>query len=313
MDPFIVKNQVRVSARAVQRLRRGHLWIYASDLVGEPDDAEDAIVQVSDGSGNPIGYAFYSRRSEIRLRIISRSEAPPSPEFFRTRIQNAVARRRPMNREGSARRLIFGEGDLLPAVIVDQYDRYLVLQTLSYGADSLKPFIVDSLCELVQPLGIMERNDVKARSLEGLQQIQGILYGRVPDEVEIQEDGVRFLVNMRLGQKTGFFLDQSENRKSGRMYATGRALDCFTNTGAFALHFARSCESVLAVDISADSLAMAGRNRDLNEAGNVRFDEGNVFDYLRELERTGQSFHTICLDPPAFAKNGKGLTAPERL
>ena len=312
MDPFIIKNQVRVSARAVKRLRSGHLWIYAGDVVREPDNAADAMVQVVDGSGNLLGYAFYSRHSQIRLRIISRSEAPPTPEFFRARIESAIARRSKRIHEGSACRLVFGEGDLLPGIIVDRYDRHLVLQTLSYGADALKPFLSDTLHDLLQPMGIIERNDVKARRLEGLEESQGILYGNVPDEVEIQEDGIRFLINMRLGQKTGFFLDQSENRKSGRIYATGRALDCFTNTGAFALHFARSCESVLAVDISSDSLAIAGRNRDLNKSANVRFDEGNAFDYLRELENSKRTFNTICLDPPAFAKNRKALSGARK-
>ncbi|MBN2319286.1 MAG: class I SAM-dependent rRNA methyltransferase [Acidobacteria bacterium] len=312
MDPFSIENRVQVSARAVKRLRKGHLWIYASDVAREPEGAAPAMVQVVDGAGNPLGYAFYSRHSQIRLRLISRSEDLPTPEFFRARIENAIARRRNLIREGSACRLVFGEGDLLPAVIVDRYDRHLVLQTLSYGADALKPFLADTLREILQPAGIMERNDVKARRLEGLDETQGILYGNVPDEVEIQENGIRFLVNMRLGQKTGFFLDQSRNRISGQMYASGRALDCFTNTGAFALHFARSCESVLAVDISADSLAMAKRNRDINNSVNVRFDEGNAFDYLRELESAGQSFNTICLDPPAFAKNRKALSGARK-
>jgi 23S rRNA (cytosine1962-C5)-methyltransferase len=312
VDPFIVEHRVQISARAVKRLRGGHLWIYAGDVVREPEDSNPPIVQVADGAGNFLGYAFYSRNSQIRLRIISRSEERPSPEFFRTRIENAISRRHKIFREGSACRLIFGEGDMLPAIIVDRYNRHLVLQTLSYGADALKPFLADTLRDLLQPSGILERNDVKTRALEELDETQGILYGKVPDEVEIQEDGIRFLVNLRLGQKTGFFLDQSRNRVCGRMYASGRALDCFTNTGAFALHFARSCESVLAVDVSTDSLAMAERNRDLNKSVNVRFDEGNVFDYLRGLESSGQRFNTICLDPPAFAKNRKALSGARK-
>ncbi|MBN2243530.1 MAG: class I SAM-dependent rRNA methyltransferase [Acidobacteria bacterium] len=298
---------MQINARAVQRLRSGHLWIYAGDVVREPEKTSPAIIKVEDAAGNNLGYAFYSRQSQIRLRLLSRSDTPPTAELFRTRIESAVARRRLLIREGSACRLVFGEGDMLPAVIVDRYDRYLVLQTLSFGADVLKPLIADTLRDLLKPSGIMERNDVRARALEGLEQTKGFLYGYVPEEVEIQEGGVRFLVDMRMGQKTGFFLDQSRNRISGRIYASGRALDCFTNTGAFALHFAQSCESVLAVDISADSLETAERNRDLNKAGNVRFEEGNVFDYLRDLESSGQRFNTICLDPPAFAKNRKAL------
>jgi len=312
VDPFVIKNQVQISSRAVKRLRAGHLWIYAGDILREPEGLFPAIVQVIDKAANVLGYAFYSRHSQIRLRFFSRAEEPPTPEMLRARIERAIARRGDLPGEGSACRLVFGEGDLLPAIVVDRYDKYLVLQTLSRGADTIKPFIIDTLRDLVHPTGILERNDVKARRLEGLEEIEGVLYGDVPDEVEIIEDGIRFLVNMRGGQKTGFFLDQSRNRIACRKYASGRALDCFTNTGAFALHFARSCESVLAVDISTDSLSMARRNRDLNKFENIRFDEGNVFDYLRALENSGQTFNTICLDPPALAKNRKALTGARK-
>jgi 23S rRNA (cytosine1962-C5)-methyltransferase len=276
--------------------------------VREPAGPVPAIVQVIDEAGNILGYAFYSRQSQIRLRFFSRDPEPPTPELFRTRIQNAITRRHNLLREGSACRLIFGEGDLLPAIIVDRYGDYLVLQTLSSGADVLKPLLVDILREILRPAGILERNDVKARRLEGLEEIQSILWGAVPNEVEIIEDGTRFIVDMRRGQKTGFFLDQSQNRMAARKYASGRALDCFTNTGAFALQFARNCDSVLAVDISSDSLLMARRNSELNEIRHINFEASNVFDYLRELESSGQSFNTICLDPPAFAKNRKALS-----
>jgi 23S rRNA (cytosine1962-C5)-methyltransferase len=309
VNPFIIEHQVQISPRAVGRLRQGHLWIYTGDITREPPGASPAFVRVVDKSENLLGYAFYSRNSQIRLRLFSRAEEIPTPELLRSRIEKAVARRGAPWKEGSACRLVFGEGDLLPAVIVDRYNRYLVLQTLSYGADSIKPYITDALRELVQPSGILERNDAKSRRLEGLETVQGILYGEVPEEVEIEESGVRFLVNMRAGQKTGFFLDQSRNRISCSRYAFGRALDCFTNTGAFALHLSRSCEDVLAVDISPSSLSLAKRNRDLNAFQNVHFDEANVFDYLRELENSGQSFDTICLDPPAFAKNRRSFPA----
>jgi 23S rRNA (cytosine1962-C5)-methyltransferase len=307
VDPFTIEKKVLVSTRAVQRLKSGHLWIYSGDVVREPDGEPPAMVRVADNSGNLLGFAFYSRHSQIRLRFFSRAEEPPTREVFRARIEKSIRRRRHLIESGSACRLVFGEGDLLPAVIVDRYDRHLVLQTLSSGADAFKAFIVDALRDLVQPAGILERNDAKSRRLEGLNETQGILFGDVPEEVEIVEDGIRFLVNMRRGQKTGFFLDQSRNRIACRKYAFGRALDCFTNTGAFALHFARSCESVLGVDISSDSLSAARRNRDRNNFSNVQFEEGNVFDTLRQLDGSGQLFDTVCLDPPAFAKNRKAL------
>ncbi|MGD0099230.1 MAG: class I SAM-dependent rRNA methyltransferase [Acidobacteriota bacterium] len=304
MNPFAI-DHAQISAAGVRRVRGGHLWIYAGDLQREPAEGNPAIVRVTDPAGNFVGYAFYSRKSQIRLRLFSRDPEPPSPEFFRTGILNSIARRRAIF--VSACRLVFGEGDLLPGIIIDRYGECLVLQTLSSGADALKPLLVDILREALSPAGILERNDVKARRLEGLEEIRGILWGAVPDEIEITEEGTRFAVDLLRGQKTGFFLDQSQNRIAARRYASGDALDCFTNTGGFALQFARNCRSVLAVDISSDSLLLARRNSELNGFHNVEFVEANVFDYLRELESAGRLFDTICLDPPAFAKNRKAL------
>jgi 23S rRNA (cytosine1962-C5)-methyltransferase len=307
LDPFKIDIQAQITATAVRRIRRGHLWIYAGEWEHEPADADPAIVQVVDSARNVLGYAFYSRQSQIRLRLFSRDTQPPSPEFFRARIINSINRRRAVFGTASACRLIFGEGDLLPGIIVDRYGDYLVLQTLSSSADALKPMLVDFLKDSVRPKGILERNDVKVRRLEGLEEVRSVLWGTVPDEIEIAEDGVRFVVDLQHGQKTGFFLDQRENRILARKYASGTALDCFTNTGAFALQFAGRCESVLGVDVSPDSLALARRNCALNGFSNVDFVEGNVFDFLRNLESEGRTFNIICLDPPAFAKNRKAL------
>jgi 23S rRNA (cytosine1962-C5)-methyltransferase len=307
LNRFTINVQAQITATAVRRIRQGHLWIYAGEWENEPADAEAAIVQVVDTARNVLGYAFYSRQSQIRLRLFSRDTQPPSPEFFRARIMKSINRRRATFGTASACRLIFGEGDLLPGIIVDRYDEYLILQTLSSGAETLKSLLVDVLREAVQPKGILERNDAKVRRLEGLEEIRGVLWGTVPDEIEIAEDGIRFIVDLQRGQKTGFFLDQSQNRIAARRYAAGMALDCFTNTGAFALQFAPHCKSVLGVDISADSLALARRNCELNGFSNVDFIERNAFDFLREMESQGQTFDTICLDPPAFAKNRKAL------
>lgn len=308
MDPFIINSQAQVTAAAVRRLRRGHLWVYSGEMQSEPSVSGQApaIVQVIGPAGNFLGYAFYSRQSQIRLRLFSREQDAPSDELLRTRITRSIERRRFLMGSGSACRLIFGEGDLLPGIIVDRYGEYLVIQTLSSGADALKLWIVEILDKELQPAGILERNDVKARRLEGLEEVQGVLSGTVPDQVEIVESDTRYLIDLRRGQKTGFFLDQSENRVAAK-HVSGQALDCFTNTGAFALQFARRCESVLAVDISSDSLDQARRNCELNEIKNVDFQLGNVFDFLRELETAGRAFDVVCLDPPAFAKNRKSL------
>jgi 23S rRNA (cytosine1962-C5)-methyltransferase len=307
LDLFAVNHQVRINPSAVRRLRRGHLWVYAGDIIREPAEGNPPIIQVADSAGNVLGYAFYSRKSQIRLRLLSRDLNPPSPDFFRARVLDSIARRQTLFKEASACRLVFGEGDLLPGIIVDRYGDCLVLQTLASGAEALKPLLVDILIETLRPLGILERNDVKARYLEGLDEVRGVLWGTVPDEIEISEGGNRFAVDLIRGQKTGFFLDQSQNRIEAGKYASGQALDCFTNTGAFALQFSRKCENVLAVDISPESLAVARRNSSLNGVRNIEFAMGNAFDVLRELESSGRSFSTICLDPPAFAKNRKAL------
>ena len=289
-------------------MRNGHLWIYAGDIVRAPS-LPAPVVRVCDGARNTLGYALYSPDSQIRLRMLSRDARPPDAAFLKHRLRLSIERRGGQFPEEGARRMVFGEADLLPSVVVDRYADYLVLQTLSRGADSLKGMLADGLRDLTNPKGILERNDIKARRLEGLPESSGILWGSVPQQVRIVEDGIRFWVDLHRGQKTGFFLDQSENRIAAARYSFGHCLDCFTNTGAFALHFARACKSVVGVDVSTDSLAQARRNSYLNEMRNLDFREGNVFDFLREQERAGKKFDTICLDPPAFAKNRSALPA----
>lgn len=307
MNIFKIEHQAQIKAAAVRRVRRGHLWIYAGEIEQEPANSDPPIVRVVDSARNVLGYAFYSRQSQIRLRLFSRSSEAPSMDFFRSRILDSVQRRHMESAAHSAYRLVFGEGDLLPGIIVDRYNDYLVLQTLSRGAEALKPLLVEILGETLKTKGILERNDARVRRLEGLEEIRGVLWGTVPDEIEIIENGIRFIIDLRQGQKTGFFLDQRENRQAASRYASGRVLDCFTNTGAFALQFAPHSESVLGLDISADSLALAHRSRELNGFHNVDFVEGNAFDFLREKESEGETFDLICLDPPAFAKNRKAL------
>ena len=288
----------------MKNIRRGYLWVYAGDVLSEPENTDPVFVHMLDRAGNGLGFAFYSRSSQIRLRVFSREGEPPTPELLRMRLAASVARRGVFE-ENAARRLIFGESDLLPGVVADLYGDILALQTLSRGADAIKPRIVEILREIVKPAGILERNDVRARLFEGLDDKRGVLWGRVPDEVEIMENGVRFIVDPLNGQKTGFFLDQRENRAVSEKIAHGKTLDCFTNSGGFALHFARRASTVLAVDISDDAIRQAERNRQINGLDNVDFHQANVFDFLRELERAGENFDTICLDPPAFAKNRK--------
>jgi len=296
-------NSITVTQRGVERARAGHLWIYRSDVRSDADAQGGTIVRVMDERKRYVGQALYSDRSEISLRLLTLHDEPIDREWWRARLRAAMLRREQYRQGTNAYRLIYSEGDLLPSLIVDVYDRVLVLQTLSQGMDALKEMLVELLVEELHPRAIVERNDVRVRELEGLELRTGLLYGDVPEELEIVQDGVRFLVSPLGGQKTGSFLDQRENRLAARSIARGRALDCFTFNGAFALHLATVCESVLGLDVSGEAVNAARRNGELNRTSNVEFREANVFDALRELEQSNDRFDTIVLDPPAFAKN----------
>lgn len=296
-------NEVTVNKRGADRIRHGHLWIYRSDVLDAEDAKGGLVVVVRDQNRNFIGQAFYSDSSQIALRFLTQTDEPVDREWWRRRIRDAAARRAGIGSATNAYRLVYSEGDLLPSIIIDRYDDVLVLQTLSQGSERIKPLLAELLVEQFTPRAVVERNDVRVRQHEGLELIAGTLYGEAPEEFEILQDGIRFNVSPLSGQKTGSFLDQRENRIAARAVAHGRALDCFTFSGAFALHLAGVCDSVLGIDISAEAIEAASNNAELNNATNVEFREANVFDALREMEAAGERFDTIVLDPPAFAKN----------
>ena len=305
---------VKVNKRGADRVRHGHLWIYRSDVV-EVDAEGGAIVRVTDERGNFVGQALFSDRSQIALRFLTQANEEIDRDWWRRRISEAAARRH-ISPDTNAYRLIYSEGDLLPSFIVDRYDDVLVVQTLSQGADRVKPLVIEILIEEFKPRAVIERNDARVRELEGLPSIAATVYGEAPAELEIMQHGLRFYVEPLGGQKTGSFLDQRENRLAARAAAQTtnkrRALDCFTFNGAFALHLASVCEHVTGIDISADAVATAKRNADLNGLSNVEFREANVFDALREMESSGERFDVIVLDPPAFAKNRASLKSALR-
>ena len=300
---------VKVNKRGADRVRHGHLWIYRSDVV-EVAAAGGSVVKVTDERGNAIGQALFSDASQITLRFLTQSSETVDREWWRRRIREAAGRRN-IPPDTNAYRVIYSEGDLLPSLIVDRYDDVLVLQTLSQGTDALKSLLIEILIEELNPRAVIERNDVRVRELEGLPLIAATVYGDVPTELEIVQHGLRFFVEPLGGQKTGSFLDQRENRLAARHAAQTtnkvRALDCFTFNGAFALHLASICETVIGVDISSEAIATAARNAERNGFTNVSFREANVFDMLRELESAGERFDVIVLDPPAFAKNRASL------
>jgi 23S rRNA (cytosine1962-C5)-methyltransferase len=291
-----------ITRRGAERARRGHLWIYRTD-VRAGTAAGGSVVSVRDERGRFVARALYSDRSEIALRLLTSREETVDREWWRARLRAAAARRAGLEREADAFRLVYSEGDLLPSLIVDRYGEVLVVQTLSQGTDALKGMLTELLAEEFAPRSIVERNDVRVRALEGLEMKAGLLYGEEPGEIEVSQHGTRFRVAPLGGQKTGAFLDQRENYGAARRHARGRALDCFTFNGGFALSIAPACESVLGLDVSAGAVEAARSNAALNEAANVQFREANVFDALRELEAAGERFQTVVLDPPAFAKN----------
>lgn len=293
---------ISISPRGEERIRNGHPWIYRSDVV-EVDAAGGDTVRVTSARGRPIGYALYSDRSEIAIRLLTRQDEAPTIETWRERIAAAIAYRATLRIDATTYRLVHGEGDRLPSLIVDRYGDYLVVQTLSQGSDRMLPQIVDLLVSIAQPAGILARNDPKVRALEGLEQKVEVLYGTVPESIEVREGRVSYEVDPYRGQKTGLFLDQRENREAAARYARGRLLDAFSYNGGFGLALAPLCDRVLAVDISEEAVARIGANAARNGLKNVEARAMNVFDELRELERGGERFDTIVLDPPAFAKN----------
>ena len=327
--------EITISKRAARRIRNGHLWVYKSDLRELRDADGGAIVSVFDEANNFVGQAIYSDASEIALRFLTTRREEIDREWWRVRLRACAQRRARIAKKTNAYRLIYSEGDLLPSLIVDVYDGNFVLQTLSQGMDRLQSEIVEVLIEEFKPRSILERNDARVREFEGLELRKGVVYVSEPGaiatgsgadadgsgvkshapidplaivrgtdtEIEINQHGVRFIVSPLASQKTGAFLDQRENYLAAAEVAHGRALDCFTFNGGFALHLARSCESVLGVDISEDAIAGARRNAEFTQIRNVEFRAANVFDALREMEAAGERFDTIVLDPPAFTKS----------
>jgi 23S rRNA (cytosine1962-C5)-methyltransferase len=301
-----------VSAKGARRWDAGHPWIYRSDVLTRPD-GEAGAVRVTDQRGKPLGVALWSPRSEISLRLIDRDpDATLDATWWHTKIERALARRAGLDGHASAYRLIHGEGDGLPSLVVDRYDRWLVVQLMSAGLERFRREIVEALQALQRPEGILARNDVPLRAKEGLETNVELLHGSVPDEIEVHEHGIRYLAAPWRGQKTGAFLDQRENRALAGRVAKGTALDCFSYHGSFALHLAARATHVTALDASAHALTRAEENFRRNGFANGTFVEANAFEYLKMRERERARFDTIVLDPPAFAKTRPALSGALR-
>jgi 23S rRNA (cytosine1962-C5)-methyltransferase len=307
----VAEASVVISARGIERLRSGHLWVYRSDVRSAQSEA-GAVVRITDERGRFHGRAFYSDKSQIAVRLLTRADVAIDRAFFTARIRDAAAYRKIVVENTDAFRLVYGEADHLPSLVVDRYGDYLVMQTLSQTTDRLKDLFVQILVELFSPKGVLERNDPKVRLLEGLEQRVGVLDGEVPEEIVAKENGIAFAYDLRKGQKTGSFLDQRENHQAARRYASGEVLDCFSYQGGFALTVAGNCEHVEATDMAPAAIEAARRNQKLNAIENVTFREGNSFDILKEYDEVGRRFQMVILDPPAFAKNRDSLPAAQR-
>ena len=291
---------------------RGHPWIYRSDVI-TPPAVPPGVVDVQDARARRIGIALWSPASEISLRLLARdTDAIVDAAWWRAAIARAVRRRAELAGHATAFRLIHGEGDGLPSLIVDRYDRWLVVQLMSAGLEAVRETVVAALLEITGAEGILARNDAALRTREDLPRETVLLHGSVPTTITVDEHGVRYLAAPWTGQKTGAFLDQRENRALVGRVARGRALDCFSYHGSFALHLAQRADSVLALDISGAALERARENVTLNGFTNVETREANAFDYLRDAERSGERFDTIVLDPPAFAKTRAALDGAVR-
>jgi 23S rRNA (cytosine1962-C5)-methyltransferase len=296
-----------VSARGARRWDSGHPWIFRSDVVSPPD-CDAGVIEVRDQRGRPLGVALWRPRSEISLRLLDRDPgATIDRAWWKERIGAADARRSTLAARTNAWRIVHGEGDGLPSLVVDRYGDHIVTQLSSAGVEACRADIVAALTDLFAPAGILARNDAGSREREGLPRETALLYGNVPQEIEVDEYGVKYLAAPWTGQKTGAFLDQRENRHLIGQLARGAALDCFSYHGSFALHVAHNAEKVVALDASGPALGRAAENAQLNGLHNIDFVVADAFDFLRERERDGTRYDTIVLDPPAFAKNKPSL------
>ena len=287
-----------------KRIVAGHPWVFANEVARiEGKDKNGSLATVYDFNGRYIGKGYINHLSKILVRIFIRDDSVPDYEYYKNAISKANDYRLKLGFKNSYR-VVFGESDNLPALIVDKYDDILSVQFLSLGIDKNKDLIIRALIEIFNPKGIYERSDVAVREKEGLPLFKGKIYGDFNTKIVIEENGLKMIVDVENGQKTGYFLDQKENRFALRKYASGDVLDCFCNVGGFALNAAAAgAKNVIALDISQSALDTVAENANLNRLTNVHTLQGDVFEVLRQFKKEGKTFDTIVLDPPAFCKS----------
>ena len=302
--------KVYLKRKISQRIALGHPWIFNNEvekIVG-PVTAGD-IVDVYYGDEQFAGRGYINPASQIIVRLLTRKKEDINADFFLLKIKEAWSYRQKMGYTENCR-LIFGEADGLPALIIDKFNDYFVIQTLALGMDLWKPAIVDALNNVFNPKGIYERNDVPVRELEGLTQIKDYLSAPFPTEITINENGLQFYVNIETGQKTGYFLDQQDNRRAiQHIVKDAEVLGAFTYTGTFEIHAAHyGAKSVLGIDISENAVAQANKNAALNKLDHiVKFEAMNAFDVLKSWGKEGRKYDVVMLDPPAFTKSRSNI------
>lgn len=298
--------KITLKRKIGHRVLNGHPWIFANEVQevhGDPQPGDIVTVQTHDGKF--VGKGYFNQRSQIITRLLTRKKTDEiNAQFFHNRIAEAWSYRQKLGYTENCR-LIFGEADELPQLIIDKFNDYFVIQSLAFGIDKWKPEIVSALQQIFNPKGIYERNDVPVRELEGLPQQKGFLSAPFNTDILINENGLRFHVDIENGQKTGYFLDQQDNRRAIQHIVKGAdVLGAFCYTGTFELHAAHyGARSVLGLDISANAIAQAERNAKLNGLENVaKFQEVNAFDVLKQWTREGKTWDVVMLDPPSFTK-----------
>ncbi len=307
---------VHVRKGGARSLKAGGAWIYDNEIEAISGSFEDGdLVSVEDFDGYPLGQGFINTKSKITVRMLSRKkDAVIDGDFIEMRVRNAWEYRK-ATVDTSSCRLIFGEADFLPGIVIDKFSDVLVVESLALGIDRLKPLILEKLKKVlaedgIHIRGIYERSDAKVRLQEGMERFKGFIGDPFDTKVEITENGVRYMVDVKDGQKTGFFLDQKYNRLAIQRLCPGKkVLDCFTHTGSFALNAGiAGAASVLGVDASELGVAQARENAELNGLSDrVSFLCADVFDLLPDLEKKGESFDVVILDPPAFTKSRSSI------
>jgi len=292
--------------------RKGHPWVFRNDLEKIEDAAPGSIVTLEKKSGEFLAHGFYSDRSKIAFRLVSRSKKPIDLNFWKDRIAKAFRYRQAVVKETDAYRLIYGESDGIPSLIVDRYADHFVIQTLSQGAENLLPVFTKILLELFRPSTMILRNDLSVRELEGLPQEKKIILGECPQKVQVHEGNIQYLADLWNGQKTGSYLDQRENRILAARFLRGNILDTFCYQGLFALHAARSASGVIGIDSSQEAIEHARENVLLNGFTNLEFRKENVFDFLKAAAEERRQYDGILLDPPAFAKSKESVSGAIR-